>query len=266
LRKKFLVLLILSSLLLFLSSCGSTKASENQPALTATEIQQMYTDPSSFKGRTVELIGQVFTEPEYDSNGVYFQMFNDITNSDRNTLVAYAKPDFQLKTDDYVKITGVIDAEATGKNAFGAEMTAPSIIASNVQILSYVDAISPTIKEVTLTNPTQSQKGYSVTVDKIEFAQTETRVYVTVKNSGTSTFSLYSFNAKITQNGKQYEEQTNYDAEYPEIQPELLPENTTTGVIAFPKLEQADFKIIFEAYSENWEETINPYTFNVTVK
>ena len=73
----------------------------------------------------------------------------------------------------------------------------------------------PTIKSVELSRVTQDQLGYSITVEKVEFAEKETRVYVTIQNNGSSNFSAYSFNSKIIQNGKQYEEARNYSADYP---------------------------------------------------
>ena len=77
----------LLAMLLLLSGCGSSTPTDTSP-MSEDEITQMYSDPDSFKGRTLELYGRVFNEPEYDDDGVYFQMWGDPENGERNTIVA----------------------------------------------------------------------------------------------------------------------------------------------------------------------------------
>ena len=127
------------------------------------------------------------------------------------------------------------------------------------------DAAAPTLKEIAV-GQTQTQQGYSVTVDKVEFAETETRVYVTVNNGGDDNFHLYSFNAKLIQDNVQYEESPNYDADYPEIESDLLPGATSTGVIVFEPLEQKDFKLYIEGYSDDYSVDFEDYTFDIKVQ
>lgn len=226
------------------------------------EIKSLYTSPAKFKNHYVELTGVVFTAPEYDDDGVYLQMMADIKNYSNNTIVYINDKDFEVKQNDYLHITGLVGDEFTGENAFGGDVTAPVITAKEYKVLEYKDALAPTIKTINV-NQTQTQLGYSVTVQKIEYAENETRVYVKVDNRGINKFSVYSFNSKITQNGKQYEEQDNWDAEYPEIQTELLVGNSSEGVIVFPALSEGAFTLIIEGSSDNWEEKLNPYTFNI---
>ncbi len=245
---------------------SSTSSSKDTSPLSDSEIKELYTNPDKFEGRTVTLSGQVFSEPEYDESGVYFQMFIDVENAEGNTIVAYPDPDFELESDDYVKLTGAVAGTFEGTNAFGGTVTAPQIIATELEKSSYAEVVAPALKTVELDDATGTQYGYTVSVTKIEFAENETRVYVTVNNNGSDTFSLYSFDAKVIQDGKQYEEESNYDADYPEVQSDLLPGATTEGIITFPAMEQKDLQIVLEAYSENYDEDIEPYTFGITVK
>lgn len=39
---------------------------------------------------------------------------------------------------------------------------------------------------------------------------------------------------------------------------------STTGIITFPALEKADFDITLTGSSDNWEESIEPFTFHCT--
>lgn len=280
-KKIIVFLLIASALSVGLVGCGgnenssSTSSSitstsgesktENTEPLTESEIKQMNASPKKFVGRNVELTGRIFTTPEESEGSVAFQMFTDPQKGDGNTVVLYMGENIDLKSDDYVKISGKVVGEFEGTNAFGGTITAPQILAETVELSSYADIIDPAIQTVTLENPTQDQYGYSVTIDKVEFAKDETRVYVTVNNNGSSNFSLYSFNAKCVQNGKQLEEQSNYTADYPRINSDLLPGATTSGIIAFPAMDIASFKLVLEAYSNDYTTRIQPYTFEITV-
>lgn len=226
------------------------------------EIKTLYTTPENFKDHYVEIIGQVFTTPEFDEDGVCIQMWEDVEKSENNTIVYIMDKDFDVEQDDYIRIVGKVGDAFEGENAFGGTVSAPTIIAKEYEVLSYQDALMPTLKTIDV-NETQTQYGYSVTLQKIELAEKETRVYLKVDNQGADTFNVYSFNAKITQAGKQFEEQYNWNTEYPKIQSNLLIGNSTEGIITFPNLNDSVFTVIIDASSDNWEEDIKPYTFNI---
>lgn len=271
--KRMLCMLLSLILVIGLTACGGGGTTDaNSPAgtqeaqkpLSSAEIKQMYTNPADFKGRTVELIGKVFSEPEYDMDGVYFQMWGDPQNSELNTVVGYLDPEFELVSGDYVKILGTVKDVFEGENMMGGKIIAPSILAESLEVMSYEDAIAPALYTAVPAEKTQDQIGYKVTVEKVELSESETRAYITIENGGSDNFSLYSFNAKIVQNGKQYEEQTNYEADYQDIQTDLMVGITTEGIICFPKIENASFKLILEGRSDNWNEDIAPYVFELT--
>lgn len=272
-KKKFIVFAGIFALVLSLSACGGgEKATEKgeekqveEPPLTDSEISSMYTNPAEYKGRKVELTGKVFSEPEYDGNDIYFQMWGDPENSERNTIVMYSGDNVELESEDYIKLSGYIQGTFEGENAFGGKITAPQIVAETLEISSYKDVMAPTISEIVLENPTQEQFGYSVTIDKIELAEKETRVYITVNNSGSDKFSLYSFNSVILQGGKQFGEEANYFADYPEVQTDLNVGVSTEGVFCFPAISNEDFQIILEGFSDNFDEQLEPFTFDITV-
>lgn len=194
--------------------------------LKGDEISTLYSEPDKFKNHCVELTGYVFTDPEYSDKGVAIQMYSDIENRDNNTVVTIPDKDFKVKEEDYVRVTGMVMGEESGKNLFGATVSALSVYATKYEIVDYAEAASPTLKEVTV-NQTQEQYGYNVTVQKVEFAENETRVYLEVNNKGSDEFSVYGFNARIQQGENQFEEQKNYEADYPELTKELLPGSKT---------------------------------------
>ncbi len=233
-------------------------------SLTPDELKALYSDPQSMKGTEVVLTGVVFTQPEQDETTTYFQMFADIENYEYNTIVAIDDLNLEVAEDDYVRVTGVVGDTFEGENIMGDALTAPIIVATQVEVVSYIDAASPTLLTVE-PQQTVSQLGYDVTVTKVEFAQNETRVYVTVANNGSANFSLYDFYSLLIQNGKQYEQEYHYSAEYPEVQTDLRPGVTTEGIITFPAVAQESFELVFEGSSDNYEEEFEEYRFEITV-
>ena len=173
----------LLAMLLLLSGCGSSTPTDTSP-MSEDEITQMYSDPDSFKGRTLELYGRVFNEPEYDDDGVYFQMWGDPENGERNTIVACKDTSLKLQDDDYVHILGSVSGKHEGENALGSKITAPAIVADSVEVVTYQEACAPTLYTATVQTAAQTQCGYTVSVDSVELAEKETRVAVTVTNNG----------------------------------------------------------------------------------
>ncbi len=230
--------------------------------LSGKEIKPMYSNPKEFEHRCVEIVGRVFTEPEYDEDGVYLQIWGDVKNSSNSAIIYIQDRDFEVAEDDYIHIVGIVAGDFTGTNAFGGDITVPTIAARSYEVLDYKDAVAPTLKEYEL-NEAQTQHGYSITLQKVELAESETRVYVKVDNQGTDSFNVYSFNAKLIQNGKQFEEQSNWEADYPEVQTDLLVGNSTEGIIAFPAIGDGAFSVMLEGRSDNWHEDFDPFTFTI---
>lgn len=233
--------------------------------LKQSEIPYLYTNVKKYIGKYVEISGKVLSNPEKFENGIAFQMFQDPVNNGNNTIVYfYGKKD--IKEGDYVIIDGQIFDEFQGQNAFGGLITAPIIIANSVTISTYKDVIVPTEKIMEI-RQIQEQFGYEIVLEKVEFAKTETRVYLTINNNGSSNFSAYSFNMKLIQNKKQYTEQDNWSANYPKIQTDLYPDTTSSGIVCFPAISQTDdFVLYIDGSSGNWEEDIKEYKFAVKVK
>ena len=235
----------------------------NDEYVSDTEVDMVYGNPDVYIGKNIKISGQIFTQPQNDGSTIYFQMWQDPINAENNTIVSVANQDLDMQNGDYVIVYGEIYGTYYGENAFGGMVTGLQIKANNVEVSDYITVVSPTenIKEVSLS---EEQYGYSITVQKIEFAENETRVYIEIENNGTSDFSFFDFDSKLVQNGTQYEIQYNYEANYPEVNSEIMPGVTSSGVIVFPKISPSEsFSLYFDGYSENYDETIETYQFNI---
>ena len=93
-------------------------------------------------------------------------------------------------------VEGGILGKCEGENLFGDKVTAMKINATKVEKMSYMDVVVPTRLSVEV-NQTITQKKYSLTVEKVEFADTETRIYVKAINDGKSNFNIYTYKKTV---------------------------------------------------------------------
>lgn len=224
-------------------------------------VSNVYLSPSDYEDCLIETYGKVFNIVDAN-DGTTFQMYQDIINSDNNTIVITA--DANIHEADLVKVTALVRGVEEYENAFGGKMEALLLVAKSVEKASYIEALSPTLKSVEV-NETKTQYGYSVTIQKVEFAEEETRVYIKVENNGANKFNVYEWNAVVVQNSQQYSYQSNWEADYPELQTDLRPGTITEGIIAFPALSQEDLTIYLDGSSEDWHEEIEEMEFVVAV-
>ncbi len=264
-KKRISLSLCLFLCIAAISGCASP--SEPQKSyVDAAEIANVYASPNDYKGKYIQLTGKVFTDPEKGSTSVSFQMFHDVENSEQNTVVICRDASLDVKKGDFVKVDAKIDGVFSGANAFGGQVSALQVTADTAEISSYAEIIAPAIKTIEPTNATKDQHGCVVAVTKIEIAENETRVYVTATNNSDQEMTLYSFNAKLLQGAKQIEEVYNYNADYEEVQSEILPGMSSSGIILFDRIDpDTAFQVYIEARNDNYRLDFEPYTFDISI-
>ena len=186
----------------------------------------------------------------------------------KKIFVVYCPSDSGIKMDDYIEVDGKIDGSITGENYFGTELTFPLIKADTISAKSYIDAVVPTISEITPENAIVEQHDVSLKIDKIEFAETETRIYMTETNNSSDNFDFYTYDMKIIQNGTQFEQNwdssTQYEADLPELSDSILPGASSTGVVIFPALDSStSFQLYADGSSDNWDLEFETFTFDI---
>lgn len=278
-KKHFLLAAMLVFLLL--SGCGSgadtTTGGENQGVtetqqeedyLNENEFIQMYTDPDAFKGRKVDFNAVIFMPVEKDADGTYIQAFTDPINSERNTIIASDDPNLDVEEGDIIHVVGTVEGTFTGQNLFGAEITAPIIVADTIEKTDWITAFAPAIETITV-GETIDQHGYQITLDKIELAENETRVYLTIANNTKNNISFLSYNSKLILGNKQYGLSNDFNlyADYKEPDSDLLPGIVTDGILTFPaisKEEANSLKVYLEGLSDDWNIDLEPFVFEVS--
>lgn len=265
---------------LLLAACGesgstneaSVEANEETEAnskevLAEEDFDKMYSNPKEYKGYEVEFTGQVFVDPERDDSGVYLQVYAKPEQFEQNTIVAYEDSNFDVKVDDFVKVIGIVKDEFEGENLMGGTITAPFIEATSIEVVDYITAVAPTIKEVVV-DETIDQHGMEVTLQKIEFAAVETRVYMKITNNTNENVYFDGYGAKLVSGSTQYETKDNFGSGLPELPFDILAGIEAEGVLTYPAIEEQSgtFTLHAEGYSDNWELDFKPYVFEVEVE
>ena len=278
-KKKLSLILVSVFVCLSFAACGNAPAekgsTENKKPskkeyVEDSQISDVFTAPEKFKGKYIKMSGRIFGTPEKSENEVAIQAWHNPDNASNNFVTYYKGTDIELKENDYIIVDGEIKGTFEGENAFGGKVTAPMIVADSIEVQSYIDAVVPTIKEIAPANAVVEQNGVSLKVDKVEFAEKETRVYLTESNASPDKFSMWVYSIKIVQNGQQIEQDNSmsvYDGNYAQLSSDILPNASSSGVLVFPPMDSsANFQIYAEGHSDNYQIDFQPFTIDISVQ
>ena len=279
--KKRLLIVVLAGMMIFLlSACGESNGPAKESSAKETkkeyideaQIGDVFSSPDKFKGKYVKMSGKIFVEPEVDGSSVALQVYHNPENSSNNFIVYYDNTDgMELTSDSYIMVDGKINGTFEGENAFGGSISAPLIEADSIEVLSYIDAIAPTVKEATIENGAVEQNGVSFKLEKVEYAEKETRMYVTATNASPDKFSFFTYDIKLIQNGNQIAQDSSsmssYEGDYPQLSSDILPSASSSGVLVFPAMDSsASFQIYAEGMSDNYDLQFSPFIIDVVMQ
>lgn len=237
---------------LLLSGCAGGAASAQGSAdriyLTEEEIDELFSNPNSFKGKWVKLPGKALGASENSGEEIGVQAYYDIEEYDR-TYIARSMTAGPIADGDYILVDGMIDGAFEGETQIGIKVTLPLIVDATITESSYMELVAPALSTI---EPAVSvaQNEVVFTCDKVEYAEAETRVYLTVNNPTPFAVSFGSYSICLIQNGKQVNLSNSAVGQYedPEHYPELSYEVqagvASSGVVVFPPIQEgAPFQI-----------------------
>lgn len=224
--------------------------------ISQEEYSDFFSDVSAYRGRSVDMYGKIFNILD-SSDSMVFQMYTD--DEMEHSVIVYDSSNTAVKEEEYVLVKGVVTDTYEGENLMGGSVICPLISAHSISESNYIEAFSPATKTVALSDAQWSRDGLKLTIDKVEFAEKETRLYATLENEGKESVSMALYSAKIVQGKKQYELSSNYNADYDELQSDINAGVTDTGILTFPPLKKEDFRLVFSCYGEHYydEEEIS---------
>lgn len=115
----------------------------------------------------------------------------------------------------------------------------------------------------TPSNLKKEKYGYALTVDKVEFYDNETIVFLTATNNGKKEMYVDTYDVVIIQNGKQINRTSNFEADYEEMPYEIVKGASTTGVIAFPAMDTECIELVLEVRSGDYKKQLGTCRFFV---
>ena len=249
-------------LILLLSRDTNPKFDKDGNPVFVELTDEVYTNAKKYLGYHINIKGQVFQVIGDNGNIKGIQIWLDPDSCEQNIMIYY-NTDIELKDGDYIMCSGYIDSISKYKNAYDAELSVPLIYSTDLTKASYIEVMAPTTETITPENLKQEKFGYSVSIDRIEFSQKETRVYATVTNNGKAALYLDTDSAVIVQSQKQYNAETNYDANYTEIPYEIVKGVSSSGIIVFPPITSNDFELTIDTHSGDSDEELGEFIFKI---
>jgi hypothetical protein len=256
------VALIASAVVALTAGCGGSDLQNSAGSAHRGEFfdrsnwDSLQSDPDDHKGASVDIVGQLLGAPERDEKGTYWQMLSGSDEFELNAIVALPDPDFQIGSGDYVRVQGTVIGAFEGQNALGGDVVAVGIAATSAERVDATAAASEAEATISV-NDSQTQHDVTVTLDRIEFATDETRVFITVTNDAQAGV-LFQGLAKAVQGSRQYD--AGY-SQYPEVPSSILPGVVASGVIVFPPMDPtSETRIVVEAQTEDFLTEFRPYS------
>ena len=236
------------------------KVDVNGNPLFVELTDEVYTNADEYLGYYVAVKGKVFQNLGDNGETRGIQVWIDPANCEQNMMIHYTTSE-SFQNGDYVICTGYIKEIHTYTNTYGTELSVPLLYSTDLKSASYIEVMSPTVSSIIPKNLKYEKYGYSVTLDKVEFAENETRLYLTVTNNGNATLYVDTDSSVIVQKGKQYNSVTNYDAEYEEVPYNLNKGATASGIVVFPAINNDTFKYVMRLHSDNFDEEFGEVVF-----
>lgn len=197
-------LLLLVAITTVLVGCGETRSANVTPsstpipatALTNSEWPSVYSDGAALAGRRVHLRGRVYRDPTLTKEGMVFNVWVDFDNDQLSTAFRVAGVTSGIEKDDFVSVVGrVVDVLSLA----GVNGAHPLV---EVEQLTVTDraGVRPAGRILTVRQALE-HNGVRVVLERVEFAEEEVRIYVSVENKGQEVLMAFGTGLRIELGG-----------------------------------------------------------------
>lgn len=223
---------------------------------------EVYTNANEYLGYYVNIKGQVFQSlgDNGDLKGV--QVWLDPNSCEQNLMIHYTTAE-SFKDGDYISCSGYIKEIHTYSNTYGTELSVPLLYSTDLRSATYIEVMSPATSTITPENLTFEKFGYSITIEKVELAANETRLYLCVSNNGNATLYVDTNSSVIVQDGNQLNSEINFEANYEEVPYSLCKGAAVSGIVTFPVINDREFEYVIDLHSDNNKEYFETVTFHI---
>lgn len=243
------IIVVLFVFILIGASGGTSKPSEKYRNISTEEVKQnavdnlsyeeLFRNNSQYVGKIVHYVGKIIQAQEDSSNS--YTMRVNVTEKKYGLWEDDIFLNYQgnrVLEDEIVEFWGEVKGVKKYTTVLGASRSIPEIAVLRLEVLkNYTGGGTAPIKKAVEVGETNTQSGFSVTLDKIELTDKQTRVWLTVKNNSKYKMSFYTYSAKLVQNGKQFEKESVFGQKQ-ELPSEFLPNVEAKGVMVFPTISE----------------------------
>ena len=200
----------------------------------------------AYVGSEVDIRGKVAQVLRTSDSESQFTMETkiEVTFGERTLVVVRA--DSRLAEDQWVRVQGVLHSYWNTQNLMGAEMRLPVVAAHKVSAITRAEAF-PAIRTV-LVDQSITRHGLTITLQKLEIGDSETRLYVHAKNDSPDKASLYAFDAVLVQGTQQIKRKDIFGQDVEEPDTTLVSGTETQGILLFEPIspDSSPVKLIWE--------------------
>ncbi len=252
------------------TSSSETIVESADEFINNSNVFLVQSNPEKYNGRWAQLYGEIMWEPEiYDD---IIEIWLNLDQGDENSFgenlilagTRNADPsEYRKGTCLYVE-GKILPAERI--DMFDEKFIEAALDLYEVKELSCLEAKYPTVKTVVV-NESQESNELRVTVEKIEFTDYHTRVFVEIENLSKTNESDYFYKAsKIVQEQKQFTPtRTPWTLDIDEMERNILPETLEKGIMFFEKVEQKPFTLVIKGSYASYDDGLPEFTFNVEI-
>ena len=180
------------------------------------------------------------------------------------TLVA-VRSDPKLTKGQWVRVRGELHSYWNIQNVLGAELSMPVVAAHSVAKIARKDAF-PSIRTIEV-DESISQHGLTITVQRVEIADTETRLYLHARNNSPNKASLSAFDAVLVQGTRQIMRKDLFGQDVVEPDSTLFAGTETEGVLLFDPVspDSSPVKLIWEdPQTDDYSVTFDDWQWEVS--
>jgi hypothetical protein len=169
-------------------SPATTPAEPAEAVLTNREWPLAHADPTLAVGRRVELRSRVYSVSKV-ANDLVLCAWVDFDNDQLATIFRIPGASEGVERDDFIWVEGVVSPAAAEVAGCGGARE-PEVEVTHLTVTDRV-GVRPALRSLPIDQALE-RRGIRITLDRIEFAAEETRIYFTLENSRDETLLAFA--------------------------------------------------------------------------
>ena len=207
--------------------------------ILADQYSELSYQADTFQGLQISCWVQVLYNAQQTEDGAYFAFRTISSKNSGQELYGVAfwpGSASELYDGRYLSITGTILGEYTYTDSFGYEDSGPAVYLTDLAISSYAEIFAPAIATIFPDLAPVTHNGCTIDLTRVEFAETETRFYLYIKNDTADHLKLYLDQTTAYQDNRRYYWQENYEADYTLLFDGVEAGESQELILAFPPM------------------------------